>query len=67
MCVYHPIKIKKKEMVRTKCTYGRGQNEYKVFVGKYDGMTLLGRTRYWRESNIKMNLKEMGSDWIHLA
>jgi hypothetical protein len=43
---------------------------YRVFVGKVDGKSPLGRPRYRWEDNIKMDLQEVecrGMDWIELA
>jgi hypothetical protein len=43
---------------------------YRILVGKPEGKRLLGRPRYSREYNIKMDLQEVGSggmDWIELA
>jgi hypothetical protein len=45
-------------------------NACKILAGKRDRKTLLGRTRCRWKDNIKMDLREIGSedvDWIHLA
>jgi hypothetical protein len=36
-------------------------------MGKPDGKRPLGRPRHRWEDNIKMNLQEVGIDWIELA
>jgi len=39
-------------------------------VGKHQGKRTLGRLRYGREDNIKMDVRELGwedVEWIHLA
>jgi hypothetical protein len=49
---------------------GEGRGVYKILVGKPEGKRPLGRRRYSREGNIKMNLQKVGSgimDWIELA
>jgi hypothetical protein len=43
---------------------------YRVFVGKPEGKSPLGRSRRRLEDNIKMDLQEVGCggvDWIELA
>ena len=43
---------------------------HKVFVGKPEGKSHLGRSRHRGEDNIKMDLQEVGrgcGDWIELA
>jgi hypothetical protein len=43
---------------------------YKILVGKPEGKRPLGKTRRRWEDNIKMDIKEIGweyVDWIHLA
>ena len=37
-----------------------GRSVYRVLVGKPEGKRPLGRPRYRREDNIKMNLQEVG-------
>jgi hypothetical protein len=49
---------------------GEGIGVYRVLVWKPEGKRLLGRPRYRREDNIKMNFQEVGCggmDWIGLA
>jgi hypothetical protein len=46
------------------------RNIYNIFVGKPEGMRLLGRSRRRWEDNIRMDLREIGwkgVDGIHLA
>ena len=48
----------------------QSRNTYGVLVGKPEGKRPLGRPRRRLEDNIKMELKEVGSDpgeWIDLA
>ena len=48
----------------------QSRNAYRVLVGKPDGKRPLGRPRRRREDNIRMDLREVGSDpgeWIDLA
>jgi len=43
---------------------------YRVLVGKPEGKRPVGRRRYRREDNVKMDLQEVGCwgmDWIELA
>jgi hypothetical protein len=49
---------------------GEGRAVYRVLVGKPEGKRPLGRPRRWWEYNIKMDLREIGTDganWIGLA
>jgi hypothetical protein len=49
---------------------GEKRNAYRIFVGKPERKSPLGRSRYRWEDNIKMDLGEMGWDgmaWIDLA
>jgi len=49
---------------------GERRGSYRVLVGKLDGKRPLGRPRFRREDNIKMDLQEVGYgglDWIELA
>jgi len=39
---------------------------YKILIKKLEGKRPLGRHRHRWEDNIKMDLKEIGMDWIHL-
>jgi hypothetical protein len=46
------------------------RNAYRILVGKPEGRRPLGRPRRRWMENIKMNLREIGSDgidWINLA
>ena len=48
----------------------QSKNAYRVLVGKPEGKRPLGRPRRRWEDNIKMDLREVGSDpgeWIDLA
>ena len=50
--------------------YGGEERRIQGFVGKPEGKRPLGRTRRRWESNIKMDLQEVGwggMDWIELA
>jgi len=49
---------------------GDGRGVYRVLLGKPEGKRPLGRPRHRWESNIKMDLQEVGHgsmDWIKLA
>jgi hypothetical protein len=49
---------------------GERRGVYRVLVGRPEGKRPLGRPRRRRESNIKMDLREIGMDganWIQLA
>jgi hypothetical protein len=48
----------------------KGENTYKILVGKPEGKRPLGRPRRRREDNTRMDLRETwwkGVNWIHLA
>jgi len=48
---------------------GKVRNKYNILVRKSDGKGPLGRCRHRWEDNIKMDLREIGLeflDWIHL-
>jgi hypothetical protein len=40
---------------------------YKILIGKPEGKRTLERPRRKWEDNIRMDLKAIGVDWIHLA
>jgi hypothetical protein len=40
--------------------HGEMRNAYKIFVGNPEGNRPLGRHRFRREDNIKMDLREIG-------
>jgi hypothetical protein len=46
---------------------GERRNAYRILVGKPDGKRPLGRPRRRWVDNIKMDLREVGWDWIDLA
>jgi hypothetical protein len=48
---------------------GEATDAYKIFVGKPDEKSPLGRPRRRREDNIKMDLREIcgGMDWIDVT
>jgi len=49
---------------------GGERDAYNILVGKPQGKILLGRSRRRWESNIRMDLREIGwevLDWVHLA
>jgi hypothetical protein len=46
------------------------RNAYKILIGKSEGKRQLGRHKRRWEGNIRMDLREIGSegmDWIHLV
>jgi hypothetical protein len=46
------------------------KNAHNILVGKLEKRRPLGRHRYIREDNIRMDLREIvweGVDWLHLA
>ena len=46
---------------------GQGSGMYRVLVGKPEGKRPLGRPRRRWEDNIKMDIEEVGGDWMELA
>jgi hypothetical protein len=57
-------------MDRARTTLGSKEECIQGFVGKSEGKRPLGRSRCRWESNIKMDLRELGwggMDWIDLA
>jgi hypothetical protein len=44
---------------------GEGRGVYRVLVGKPEGKRPLGRPRRRWEDNIKMDLREVGIDWVN--
>jgi hypothetical protein len=51
-------------------THGRGEEVYRVLMGKPEGKRPLGRPRRRWEDEIRMDLRETGCgsvDWIQLA
>jgi hypothetical protein len=58
--VVRVIKVYKNEM-------GGACSAYRVLVGKREGKRPLGRPRRRWEDSIKMDLQEVGMDWIELA
>jgi hypothetical protein len=49
---------------------GEGRGVYRVLVGRPEGKRPLGRPRHRWEDNIKLDLRETGTDganWIQLA
>jgi hypothetical protein len=44
---------------------GEGRGVYRVLVGRPEGKRSLGRHRRRRENNIKMDLREIGIDWVN--
>jgi hypothetical protein len=52
------------------CSTHEKGNEYRILVGMSESRRPLGRPRYMWESNIQMDLGEIGwsgRDWIHQA
>jgi hypothetical protein len=43
------------------------KNAYRILVGKPEGRRPLGRPRRRWVDNIKIDLRETGVDWVHLA
>jgi hypothetical protein len=43
---------------------GEERNVYKVLVGKPEGKRPLGRPRHRWEDGIRMDLREIGLDWL---
>jgi hypothetical protein len=70
LCTAHSNQTEKSVIGAECSTHGGGERRdvYKVVVGKPDGKRPLGRP--WRrprwESNIKMDLTEMGWEWTGL-
>jgi hypothetical protein len=57
-------------MGRACSTNGGKRNAYRIVVGRTEGKRPLGKPRHRWEDNIKMDLREIGSDgvdWIDLA
>jgi hypothetical protein len=50
----------KDEMGRACSTNGEQRNAYRIFVGKPEGKSPLGRPRRRRKDNIRVDLREMG-------
>ena len=46
---------------------GEGRGVHRVLVWKPEGERPLGRPRRRWEDNIKMDLREVGGDWMELA
>jgi hypothetical protein len=46
---------------------GEKRNAYRILVGKPEGKRPLGRPRPRWVDNIKMDLREIGVDWVDLA
>jgi hypothetical protein len=44
---------------------GEGRGVYRVLVGRPEGKRPLGRPRRRWEDNIKMDLREIGIDWVN--
>jgi hypothetical protein len=64
------IKLRRMRWAGHVARMGEGRGVYRVSVGRSDGKTPLGRPRRRWETNIKMDLREIGIDgdnWIQLA
>jgi hypothetical protein len=48
-------------------TLGGNRNAYRVLLGKHEGKRPLARPRDQWEDNIKVDIKEIGVDYIYLA
>jgi hypothetical protein len=46
---------------------GEERGVHRVLVGKPEGIRPLGRPRHRWEDNIKMDLQEVGGNWMELA
>jgi hypothetical protein len=63
-------KIEKNEMGGACSSVGEGKSVYRVLVGKPEGKSSLGRSRYRWNDNIQMDFQGVGcrgTDWIELA
>jgi hypothetical protein len=64
------IKLRRMRWAGHVARMGERRGAYRALVGKPEGRRPLGRARRRREDNIKMDLREVGSegtDWIDLA
>jgi hypothetical protein len=68
---YFPeVAVKEDGMGRAYSTHGEKRNTYRILVGNPEGKPPLGRPRRNWEDDIKMDLREIGwdyMDWIDLA
>jgi len=46
---------------------GHMRNADKILVRKPGRKTPLRITKHWKEDNIRLDLREIGVDWIHVA
>jgi hypothetical protein len=63
------IKSRRKRWARHVARMGEGRGVYSILVGRPEGKRPLGRPRHRWEDNIKLDLRETGSDvanWIRL-
>jgi hypothetical protein len=68
--IVRAIKSRMEKLAGHVARMGEGRDIYKVLVGRPEGKRPLGRPRRRWESNIKMDLREIGIDganWIRLA
>jgi hypothetical protein len=59
--------MKEDAMGRTCSTNGETRNACRILVGEPEGKRPLGRSRRRWVVNIKMDVREIGMDWIELA
>jgi hypothetical protein len=59
-CCCEGHKIEKNEIGAECSVYGDGRGVYRILVGKPEGKRQLGRSRRRWETNVKMDLQEVG-------
>jgi hypothetical protein len=68
--LYRVIKSRRMRWAGHVACMGEGRGVYKILVGRPEGKRHLGRSRHRWEDNIKMDLREIGTNganWIQLA
>jgi hypothetical protein len=58
--------VKEEEMGRACSTNWEKMNVYRIFVGKPEGRSSVGRPRHKWVDNMRMNLRETGWGWYGL-
>jgi hypothetical protein len=61
------VKSRRMRWVGHVARMGEDRGVHRVLVGKPEGKRPLGRPRHRWEDNIKMDLQEVGGDWMELA